>query len=133
MPPRPFCSWAAILTTTKNAKPVSRRRLLQAGVGLAAAVAFPRHQALSQPKNAAAPVNPYRHIRGFNYQPSWSPVGLSSGGSSSPNSFIGNWARERNISPASIPSVSGFPSMPMLARMRRGRRLSPQISRPRCR
>jgi hypothetical protein len=49
---------------------------LQAGVGLAAAVAFPRHQALSQPKNEAAPANPYRHIRGFNYQPSWSSSGL---------------------------------------------------------
>lgn len=65
-----------ILTPTENAKPVSRRRLLRAGVGLAAAVAFHRHQAYSQPTNAAAASNPYNDIRGFNYQPSWSSSGF---------------------------------------------------------
>jgi hypothetical protein len=46
-------------------------------VGLAVAAAFPRHQGLSQRISASTTSNPYRHIRGFNYQPSWSSNGFA--------------------------------------------------------
>ena len=55
---------------------VSRRSLLQAGVGLAAAIAIPSKEAPGQPANRASTRNPYRDVRGFNYQPSWSSNGF---------------------------------------------------------
>ncbi len=43
---------------------------------MAAAAAFHQDEAHAQPKSAASNTNPYKHIRGFNYQPSWSSSGL---------------------------------------------------------
>jgi Cellulase (glycosyl hydrolase family 5) len=45
---------------------IARRALLKAGVGLAASLAFGQNEAR----------DPYSHIRGFNYQPSWSSSGF---------------------------------------------------------
>ena len=49
---------------------------MQAGVGLAAAAAFPHHQVHGQSAHGATASHAYRHIRGFNYQPSWSSSGF---------------------------------------------------------
>ena len=66
------------LKTAELAEGVSRRTLLKAGAGFAAAVAFNQHEAHGQPTDTPSKIdsNPYRHIRGFNYQPSWSSSGL---------------------------------------------------------